>query len=109
MRTSLAPNTCVPKILAASRSAGIKIQELNPLRAACAATELARLPVEEQETVSNPKLRAFARATATTRSLKLREGEQTASFLRNRFFAPSCCARRGAASSGVNPVGTVGS
>src|SRR5277367_1503355 len=100
MRTRSAPNTCVPIIFAGSRSEGIKIHDLNPLRAACAATEFARLPVEEQATVSNPKLRAFANATATTRSLKLREGKQTASFLRNRFFAPSRRARRGASSSG---------
>ena len=35
-----------------------------------AATALARLPVEEQPTVSKPKRRASARAMATTRSLK---------------------------------------
>jgi hypothetical protein len=43
--------------------------------------EFARFPVEEQATVSNPKLRALASATATTRSLKLKVGRQTASFL----------------------------
>src|SRR6059058_565077 len=60
---------------------GMKIQERNPLRAACAATEFAKFPVEEQETTSNPNSRACARATATTRSLKLKVGRQTASFL----------------------------
>ena len=50
--------------------------------AACAATALARLPVEEQPTVSNPKRRAAASAVATTRSLKDKEGKQTASFLK---------------------------
>ena len=52
----------------------MKITALNPLRAAWAATAFARFPVDEQETVSNPKLRACDKATATTRSLKLREG-----------------------------------
>jgi hypothetical protein len=33
-----------------------KNQAFNPARAACAATEFARLPVDEQATVSNPKL-----------------------------------------------------
>src|ERR1700687_1247399 len=96
-------------ILAGSRSAGIKIQHLNPLRAACAAVALARFPVEEQETVSNPKARALASATATTRSLKLKVGRQTASFFKNRFFAPSSRARREALIRGVNPTGSVGS
>ena len=86
----------------------MKIQAFNPSRAACAATEFARLPVEEQATVSKPKLRAFAKATATTRSLKLNVGRQTASFLissrRDPIFAPS----RGAPTSGVNPTGSDG-
>ena len=53
----------------------------SPSRAACAATAFARLPVEEHPTVSNPKACALASATATTRSLKLSVGMQTASFL----------------------------
>src|SRR5205085_9229551 len=108
MRTSFAPNTCVPMILAGSRRAGMKVQERNPLRAACAATEFAKFPVEEQETTSNPNSRACARATATTRSLKLKVGRQTASFLMYRFLAPNCSAKRGARKSGVNPVGREG-
>src|SRR6266567_850639 len=87
----------------------MNIQHLNPLRAACAAVALARLPVEEQETVSNPNARALASATATTRSLKLRVGRQTASFFRKRFFALSPRARRGALIRGVKPTGKVGS
>ena len=63
---------------AGSRSAGMKIQAWNPLRAACAATALARFPVDEQATVSKPKFRAWASATATTRSLKLNVGRQMA-------------------------------
>src|ERR1700693_742165 len=108
MRTSFAPKTCVPRIFAGSRSAGIKIQALNPLRAACAATEFARLPVEEHATVSQPKLRACANATATTRSLKLRVGKQTASFLMKSFLAPKRAANCGARSRGVKPTGKLG-
>src|SRR6267143_1921550 len=107
MRTTFAPYTCVPRILAGSRSAGMKIQALNPLRAACAATELARLPVEEHETASNPNARACESATATTRSLKLNVGRQTASFLRNSLRAPRGCARFDALKSGVKPTGSV--
>src|SRR5947207_146647 len=109
MRTTLAPKTCVPIIFACSRSAGMKIQHLNPLRAAWAAVAFARLPVEEHETVSKPKLRALARDTATTRSLKLRVGRHTASFLTYRFFAPIFFANCGALIRGVKPTGSVGS
>src|ERR1700745_1690863 len=105
MRTTFAPYTCVFRIFAASRSAGMKIQALKPLRAASAATEFARLPVEEQDTVSNPNARACAKATATTRSLKLSVGRQTASFLMQSLRAPSSFARGGALSSGVKPTG----
>src|SRR5271170_3740281 len=108
MRTSSAPNTCVPRILAGSRSEGIKIQALKPSRAACAATEFARLPVEEQATVSNPKLRALAKATATTRSLKLNVGRQIASFLISKRRDPIFAPNRGALINGVNPTGREG-
>ena len=40
---------------------------MNPIRAACAATAFARFPVEEQPTVSQPKIFAFANATDTDR------------------------------------------
>src|SRR6476646_7321928 len=108
MRTSFAPKTCVPKIFAGSRSAGMKIQHLRPLRAAWAAVAFARLPVEEQETVSNPKDLALASATATTRSLKLSVGRQTASFLRKSLFAPIFFARVSVLIRGVKPTGSVG-
>src|SRR5947209_20177312 len=108
MRTSFAPYTCVLRILAASRSAGTKIHDLNPLRAACAATAFARLPVDEHETVSNPNSRALASATATTRSLKLKVGRHTASFLTNSDLAPISSASWGALNSGVNPTGREG-
>src|SRR5205823_14768877 len=112
MRTTLAPNTLVPRIFAGSRSEGIKIHAFRPSRAACAATAFARFPVEEHETVSKPKARAWERATATTRSLKLNVGRQTASFLMNRFPPAAVPVKRsanlGAANSGVNPTGRRG-
>src|SRR5437762_6462744 len=63
-------------------------QASKPCCAACAATALARLPVEEQPTVVKLKRRAAASAVATTRSLKESEGKHTASFLKQRFFKP---------------------
>src|SRR5215467_16185946 len=108
MRTTFAPNTLVPRIFAGSRSEGMNIHAFRPSRAACAATAFARFPVDEQETVSNPNSRALASATATTRSLKLSVGRQTASFLRQRHFAPNSLARRGAGINGVNPTGSEG-
>ncbi len=47
----------------------MKMEQLSPARAACADTELARLPVEAQATVSKPNSIAFEMATETTRSL----------------------------------------
>src|SRR5438309_11554471 len=109
MRTTFAPKTLVPRILAGSRSEGMKIQAFNPSRAAWAATAFARLPVEEHETVSKPKARAWERATATTRSLKLSVGRQTASFLMYRFLPAAVpvkrSASRGAENRGVKPPG----
>jgi hypothetical protein len=61
------------------------MQALRPRRAACAATELARLPVDEQPTVVKPNFCALASATETTRSLKESVGKQTESFLTKRF------------------------
>src|ERR1700719_4403391 len=112
MRTTFAPKTFVPIIFAGSRSEGMKIHAFRPSRAACAATAFARFPVEEHETVSKPKARAWERATATTRSLKLNVGRQTASFLMYRLpaaavllnFRASC----GALKSGVKPTGKRG-
>ena len=48
----------------------MKTKAWRPTRAAWAATELARLPVEAQATVVKPMARAAVRATVTTRSLK---------------------------------------
>src|SRR5713226_6082200 len=109
MRTMRAPYTAVLRTLAGSRSAGMKTQASKPCCAACAATALARLPVEEQPTVAKPKRRAAARAVATTRSLKEREGKQTASLLRKRFLMPQRLARFLAGTSGVPPTALGGS
>src|SRR5260370_30187412 len=82
----------------------MKTHASKPCCAACAATALARFPVEEQPTVSRPKRRAAVRAVATTRSLKEREGKHTASFLRYRFFRPPFQASLCEATSGLPPV-----
>src|SRR5437879_12316492 len=82
----------------------MKTQTSKPCCAACAATALARLPVEEQPTVSKPKRRAAVSAVPTTRSLNDREGKQTASFLKKRFFKPQCAASLREATSGVPPM-----
>src|SRR2546423_12311085 len=112
MRTTFAPKTLVPRIFAGSRSDGMKIHAFRPSRAACAATAFARLPVEEHETVSNPNARAWERATATTRSLKLSVGKHTASFLMYKFplaLVPlKRSASRGAWNNGVKPTGNRG-
>src|SRR5215469_18266656 len=108
MRTTFAPYTWLFRIFAGSRSAGMKIHALKPLRAACAATEFARFPVEEHATVSNPNARACESATETTRSLKLSVGRHTASFLTNSLWVPIAFASFGALNSGVKPTGRVG-
>src|SRR5437763_4352096 len=90
----------------------MKIHALSPSGGGGAATALARFPVDEHETVSKPKARAWERATATTRSLKLSVGRQTASFLMYRFLPAAVplkrSASRGAANSGVKPTGNRG-
>ena len=47
----------------------MKITQFRPARAACAATAVARLPVEAHDTVLKPNSRALLIATETTRSL----------------------------------------
>ena len=56
-------------IFSRSRSAGMKMHASSPSAAAWAATAPARLPVEAQASTFSPSSRAFADATATTRSL----------------------------------------
>jgi hypothetical protein len=82
----------------------MKIQAGRPARAACAATALARFPVEAQPTVSRPRPSAALSALATTRSLKLSEGCETASFLTHTRATPSRAASAGASRSGVKPL-----
>src|SRR5215467_11132287 len=79
-------------------------QASKPCWADCAATALARLPVEEQPTVEKPKRLAAASAVATTRSLKEREGKQTASFLKYKLRTPHFFARCFDRTSGVPPT-----
>ncbi|GIR29103.1 hypothetical protein CM15mP43_07270 [bacterium] len=52
----------------------------------CAATEFAKLPVDAQPTVSYPSSTALERATATTLSLKDKDGKFTPSFLIISFY-----------------------
>src|SRR5215813_8233688 len=99
-----APYTAVLRTFAGSRSAGMKTQAAKPCCADCAATAFARLPVDEQPTVLKPKRPAAASAVATTRSLKDREGKQTASFLKYRFRRPQRLARCRERTSGVPPA-----
>src|SRR5215470_10743977 len=85
----------------------INTQASKPCAADCAATALARFPVDEHPTVSNPNRRAAARAVPTTRSLNEREGKQTASFLRYKFVRPHCLASLRERTSGVPPIAVV--
>jgi hypothetical protein len=82
----------------------MKIHAARPARAACAATEFARLPVDAQPTVSRPSPIAALSATATTRSLNDCVGCETASFFTSARRTPSARASAGASMSGVKPV-----
>src|SRR3954447_1042653 len=74
-----------------------------PARAACAATELARLPVDAQAKRVKPRPRAAVRATETTRSLNECVGLAESSFTYNGARSPTAAARAGALTSGVRP------
>ena len=76
----------------------------SPKAAPCAATELARLPVEAHAIVWKPSSRARAVATDTTRSLKEWVG-LAASFLTHTSRKPRRCASRSALIKGVHPAG----
>src|SRR6185503_8820913 len=82
----------------------MKIHALSPARATCAATALARFPVDAQPMVSSPNAAAALIAVATTRSLKESDGWDTASFFTQARATPRRAARRGAATRGVPPV-----
>src|SRR5689334_25342218 len=89
--------------LPSSRSYGMKTMLGAPARAACAATELARLPVEAQAKRVNPSSRAAVRATETTRSLKEWVGLAESSLTQSGARRPISAARAGALHSGVRP------
>jgi len=82
----------------------MKTHAFRPARAACAATALARLPVDAHPIVSSPNAAAALMAVATTRSLKDNDGWDTASFFTQARATPSRAAIRGASTSGVPPV-----
>ncbi len=67
--TTVGSKTSVATSFSGSVSSGTKTQQSMPARAAYAATELARLPVDAQPIVSNPCALAHDTATDTTRSL----------------------------------------
>ena len=75
-----------------------------PTRAACAATELARLPVEAHAMRVKPSSRAAVMATDTTRSLNECVGFAESSLIQTGAVKPSSSARRSARISGVMPV-----
>jgi hypothetical protein len=77
--------------------------EGTPARAACAATELARLPVEAQAKRVNPSPRAAVRATETTRSLNEWVGLALSSLTHSGPRTPSAAASGPAETSGVSP------
>src|SRR3712207_9049789 len=78
-----------------------------PARAACAATELARLPVDAQAYRSKPSARAAVSATDTTRSLKEWVGLAESSFTYSGARTPSAAPRPSARTSGVQPGSSV--
>ena len=81
----------------------MRTTESMPARAAWAATELARLPVEAQAATLKPSWRALVRATETTRSLNEPVGLAVSSLIHSSP-SPSSAARRSARTSGVKPA-----
>src|SRR5271167_4887274 len=73
--------------LARSRSWGIRTTDSMPARAAWAATELARFPVDAQAATLKPSWRALVRATETTRSLNDPVGLAVSSFIHSSLRA----------------------
>lgn len=96
------PYTAVVMIFGCSSEDGISTTESQPARAAAAATALARLPVEGQQSTEKPSSRAAARATATTRSLNECVGLPVSS-LTQTLRMPSAAARLSASISRVSP------
>ena len=81
----------------------MKTTEGTPARAAWAATELARLPVDAQANRLKPSALAAVSATETTRSLNEWVGLALSSLTQSGAVMPSSAARCGAATSGVRP------
>ena len=90
--------------MAGSRSAGTNTIDGIPIRAACAATEFARLPVDAHAIRSKPSSRAAVIATETTRSLNEWVGFAESSLTHSGAVKPSSSASRSARISGVMPV-----
>src|SRR3954453_19201656 len=91
-------------ILAGSRSEGTKTIDGIPTRAACAATEFARFPVDAQAIRSYPSSRAAGIAVDTARPLKEWVGLAESSLIHTGAVNPGSSARRSARISGVMPV-----
>src|SRR2546430_13834420 len=88
MATTSPSYTAVVRILPGSRSAGMKTIDGTPARAECAATELARLPVEAQANRVNPKPFAAGRATDTPPALNESVGFAQASLTHHGGVEP---------------------
>ena len=85
--------------LAGSRSCGMNTTDCIPTRAAWAATEFARLPVDAHAATLNPSSRAFVSATDTTRSLNDPVGLAVSSLIQSSP-SPSSAASRSALDEG---------
>ena len=81
----------------------MRTTESMPARAAWAATELARFPVEAQAATLKPSWRALVSATETTRSLNEPVGLAVSSLIHSSP-RPSSAASRSARTSGVKPA-----
>src|SRR5690349_6715062 len=95
--------TEVVTTLPGSRSYGMKTIDGTPARAAWAATELARLPVEAHAYRVKPSALAAVSATETTRSLNEWVGLAESSFTHKGARRPISAASRSARISGVSP------
>src|ERR1035437_9154630 len=93
----------VMAILDFSKSDGMSVTLGQPIKAACAATEVARLPVDAQAAVVKPRRRALDSATETTRSLKEPVGLRVSS-LSQSSLTPRTSDKRVARRSGVQPA-----
>src|SRR3984957_14073254 len=97
------PKIAAMAILDFSRSDGMMVTLGQPIDAACAATDVARLPVDAQAAVVKPKRRALDSATETTRSLNDPVGLRVSSF-NHSSRTPSTLARRVERRGGVQPA-----